>query len=85
MIIILDQHISIKNTIAAVFPEVTHSLCDFHMKNNVNNTYKNPNVTTLYLNAFRVYCIDEFRKLMGELNIVKPKVFNKLIKDDVHK
>ena len=85
MIIILDQHISIKNTVASVFSKAAHGLCGFHMKNNVSNTYKNLDVTTLFVKASRVYRIDEFRELMEELSIVKPKAFNKLIEDDVHK
>ena len=85
MIIISNQHISIKNAIAAVFPKATHGLYDFHMKNNVSSTYKNPNVTTLFVKVSWVYRIDEFRKLIEELSIVKPKAFNKLIEDDVRK
>ena len=85
MIIISDQHISIKNVVPPVFPEVAQGLCGFHMKNNVSNTYKNLDVTTLFVNASRVYHINKFNELMGELRIVKSKVFDKLIKDDVHK
>ena len=51
LIIILDWHTSIKNTVVAVFPEVAHGLCDFHMKNNVSSIYKNPDVTTLFVKA----------------------------------
>ena len=85
MIIILDQHISIKNVVVAVFLEAVHGLCYFHMKNNVSNIYKNPHVITLFVNASRVYHKDEFRELMEELMVVKPKVFDKLIEDDVCK
>ena len=84
MIIILDRHISIKNAVASMFPEVAHVVCDFYMKNNVSNTYRNPDVTTLFVKASRVYRIDEFRELMDELNIVKLKAYEKLM-DDVHK
>ena len=55
MIIILDRHISIKNAVASVFPEVAHGLCNFHMKNNVSSAYKNPDVTTLFVKVSRVY------------------------------
>ena len=85
MIIILDRHISIKNAVASVFPKAAHGLCVFHMKNNANSTYKNPDVTTLFVKASRVYCIDEFTELMKELSIVKPKAFEKLIDGDVRK
>ena len=85
LIIISDQHISIKNTVESMFSEAAHGLCDFHMKNNVSSTNKNPNVTTLFVKTSRVYRIDEFRELMEELSIVKPKAFNKLIEDDVRK
>ena len=67
-----------------MFPEVAHGLCDFHMKNNVSSTYKNPDVTTLFVKASRVYRTDEFRELMDEPNIVKPKAYEKLM-DDVCK
>ena len=85
MIIISDRHISIKNVIAFVFSEAAHGLYGFHMKNNVSNTYKNLDVTTLFVKTSMVYCIDEFTKLMEELSIVKPKAFDKLIEDDVRK
>ena len=68
-----------------MFPEAAHGLCGFHMKNNVNSTYKNLDVTTLFVKASRVYRTDEFMKLMEELSIVKPKAFEKLMDDDVHK
>ena len=85
MIIISDRHISIKNAVASVFPEASQCLCSFHMKNNVSSTYKNPDVTTLFVKASRVYRTDEFTKFMDELSIVKPKAFEKLIDDDVRK
>ena len=53
------------------------------MKNNINSTYKNPDVTTLFVKASSVYCTDEFTKFMDELSIVKPKAFEKLIDDDM--
>ena len=55
------------------------------MKNNVSNTYKNPDVTTLFVNALRVFRRYKFREFMEELSIVKPTVFDKLIKNDVRK
>ena len=85
MIIISNRHISIKNAIASVFPKAAHSFCGFYMKNNVSSTYKNPDVTTLFVKALKVYCTDEFKELMEKLSIVKPKAFNKLIEDDVRK
>ena len=85
MIIISDRHISIKNATASVFLEAAHGLCTFHMKNNVNSTYENPDVTTLFVRASRVYRTDEFTELMEELSIVKPKAFDKLMDDDVRK
>ena len=81
MIIISDRHISIKNTVASVFPEAAHGLCGFHMKNNVSSTYKNLDVTTLFVKASKVYRTDEFI----ELSIVKPKAYEKLMDDDVRK
>ena len=81
MIIISDRHISIKNGIVFVFPEAAHGLCSFHMKNNVSSTYKNLDVTTLFVKTSMVYCIDEFTKLMEELSIVKPKAYEKLMDD----
>ena len=85
MIIISDWHTSIKNAIASVFSEAAHGLCGFHIKNNVSSTYKNPDVTTLFVKASRVYRTDEFTKLMEELSIIKLNTFDKLIEDDVCK
>ena len=64
---------------------MTHGLYGFHIKNNVSSTYKNPDITTLFVKASRVYRIDEFTELMEKLSIVKSKAFNKLIEDDVCK
>ena len=83
MIKISDRHISIKNAITSVFLEAAHDLYGFHMKNTVSSTYKNPDVTTLFVNASRVYHIDEFMELMEELSIIKPKAYEKLMDDDV--
>ena len=85
MIIILDRHISIKNAVEFVFSHAAHGLCNFHMKNNVSNTYKNPNVTILFVKASMVYHTYKFRELMEELSIVKSKAFSKLIEDDDRK
>ena len=71
--------------ITTVFSEATHGFCGFHMKNNVNITYKNPHVTTLFVNASRVYHRDKFSELMEELMVVKPNAFVKLMEDDVRK
>ena len=68
-----------------MFPEVAHGLCNFHMKNNVSSTYKNPDVTTLFVKASRVYCTEECTELMEELSIVKQKAYEKLMDDDVRK
>ena len=85
MIIISNRHISIKNAVASVFSEAAHGLCAFHMKNNVSSTYRNPDVTTLFVKASRVYRTDEFKELMDELKIMKSKAYEKLIDDDVRK
>ena len=55
------------------------------MKNNVSSTYRNPDVTTLFVKALRMYRIDKFIELMKELSIVKPKGYEKLMDDDVRK
>ena len=68
-----------------MFLKATHGLCNFHMKNNVSNIYKNPHVTTLFMNASRVYRKDDFMDLMKELMVVKEKAFDKLIEDDIRK
>ena len=55
------------------------------MKNNVSSTYKNLDVTTLFVKASKVYRTDECTKLIEELSIVKSNAFDKLIEDDVRK
>ena len=44
-----------------------------------------PDVRTLFVKASRVYRTDEFTELMKELSIVKPKVYEKLMDNDVRK
>ena len=68
-----------------MFSKVAHGLCGFHMKNNVSNTYKNPHVTTPFVNVSRVYRKDDFMDLMKELMVVKKNLFDKLIEANVCK
>ena len=83
--IISDHHISINNTTREVFPLVSHSLCGFHMNQNVRNRFKNENVATIFDHASRVYCISNFDNQMKELRKIHKKAYQYLLEVGIHK
>ncbi|KAH6776476.1 hypothetical protein C2S52_014037 [Perilla frutescens var. hirtella] len=65
LLIVSDQHQSIKNAVEAVFPRATHGLCYYHLKNKMMKRGKH--VTTLFQEAAYAYRRDTFRESMSTL------------------
>ncbi|KAH6797140.1 hypothetical protein C2S52_021694 [Perilla frutescens var. hirtella] len=61
LLIISDQHQSIKNAVEAVFPRATHELCYYHLKNKI--TKRGKHVTTLFQEAAYAYWRDTFQEM----------------------
>ena len=83
--IILYRRISINNAVIEVFPLASHGLCEFHMKQNVINRFKNDKVTTIFDHASRVYRTSNFDNQMKELRKIHKRAYRYLIIVDVHK
>ena len=75
LMIISDRHISINNAIREVFSLVSHSLCRFHMKQNVINSFKNDKVATLFDHVPRVYHSSEFDNQKKKLKKIHKKEY----------
>ncbi|KAH6755307.1 hypothetical protein C2S53_015536 [Perilla frutescens var. hirtella] len=61
LLIISDQHLSIKNAVKAVFLRVTHGLCYYHLKNKM--TKRGKHMTTLFQEATYAYRRDTFQEM----------------------
>ncbi|KAH6831765.1 hypothetical protein C2S53_008384 [Perilla frutescens var. hirtella] len=76
LLIVSDQHQSIKNAVEAVFPRATHGLCYYHLKNKM--TKRGKHVTTLFQEAAYAYRRDTFQESMSTLEQVCPNAYQKL-------
>ncbi|KAH6760242.1 hypothetical protein C2S51_017191 [Perilla frutescens var. frutescens] len=76
LLIVSDQHQSIKNVVEAVFPRATHGLCYYHLKNKMMKRGKH--VTTLFQEAAYAYWRDTFQESMSTLEQVCPNAYQKL-------
>ncbi|KAH6837263.1 hypothetical protein C2S53_003050 [Perilla frutescens var. hirtella] len=76
LLIVSDQHQSIKNAVQAVFPRATHGLCYYHLKNKI--TKRGKHVTTLFQEVAYAYRRDTFQESMSTLEQVCPNAYQKL-------
>ncbi|KAH6763427.1 hypothetical protein C2S52_020860 [Perilla frutescens var. hirtella] len=76
LLIVSDQHQSIKNTIEAVFPRAMHGLCNHHLKNKMKKRGKH--VMDLFKEAAYAYWTDTFQESMSSLEQVCPSAYQKL-------
>ncbi|KAH6819810.1 hypothetical protein C2S53_007317 [Perilla frutescens var. hirtella] len=76
LLIISDQHQSIKKAVHAVFPRAMHGLCYYHLKNKM--TKRGKHVTTLFQEAAYAYRKDTFQESMSSLEQVCPNAYQKL-------
>ncbi|KAH6780923.1 hypothetical protein C2S52_012160 [Perilla frutescens var. hirtella] len=76
LLIISDQHQSIKNAVASVFPRAAHGLCYYHLKNKM--TKRGKNVLALFEDAAYSYRTDIFQANMSMLEQVCPNAYVKL-------
>ncbi|KAH6778428.1 hypothetical protein C2S51_009740 [Perilla frutescens var. frutescens] len=77
LLIVSDQHQSIKNPVEAIFPRATHGLCYYHLKNKM--TKRGKHVTALFQEAVYAYRRDTFQEeSMSMLEQVCPNAYQKL-------
>ncbi|KAH6836963.1 hypothetical protein C2S53_013439 [Perilla frutescens var. hirtella] len=76
LLIISDQHQSIKNAVQAPFFRAKHGLCYYHLKNKM--TKRGKHVMMLFQEAAYAYRRDTFQESMSTLEQVCPNTYQKL-------
>ncbi|KAH6800818.1 hypothetical protein C2S52_001282 [Perilla frutescens var. hirtella] len=76
LLIVSDQHQSIKNAVEAVFQRATHGLCYYHLKNKM--TKRGKHMTTLFQEVAYAYRRDTFQESMSTLEQVCPNAYQTL-------
>ncbi|KAK3218393.1 hypothetical protein Dsin_012363 [Dipteronia sinensis] len=87
LLIVSDRHTGISNGMKAIFPDVAHGVCAYHLAKNLKqHSRKRGDVINLYYRATSyVYLVEEFDRLMAEMKSIHPKVYDKLVKVRIHK
>ncbi|XP_070018818.1 uncharacterized protein [Nicotiana sylvestris] len=76
MCIVSDRNESIFNATKAVYPEVPHCICMFHLWQNVKRTFKkhHKQLKDIFFALARAYTIEKFEYHMTELCNIDPRV-----------
>lgn len=83
LVIVSDQHKSIKNVVASVFPHATHALCFYHMAKNMLSY--GAQVGIVLRDATYCYREEKFQKHMSVLEHLSPEgAHKKLLGIGVH-
>lgn len=76
LLIVSDQHVSIKNAVDAVFPGVSHGLCTYHIQGNLKASEE---VIEIFHDAANAYREDDFNFHMDNLELTAPGAHSKLL------
>ncbi|KAH6797116.1 hypothetical protein C2S52_021670 [Perilla frutescens var. hirtella] len=76
LLIVSDQHQSIKNVVAAVFPRAAHGLCYYHLQNKMAK--RGAHVIAMFKEAAYAYRTDIFQRHMSALELVSTPAYQKL-------
>ncbi|KAH6784186.1 hypothetical protein C2S52_009145 [Perilla frutescens var. hirtella] len=76
LLIVSDQHQSIKNAVAAIFPRAAHGLCYYHLQNKMAK--RGAHVIAMFKEAAYAYRIDVFQRHMSALELVSTLAYQKL-------
>ncbi|KAH6771050.1 hypothetical protein C2S52_015853 [Perilla frutescens var. hirtella] len=76
LLIVSDQHQSIKNAVAAVFPRTAHGLCYYHLQNKIAKC--GAHVIAMFKEAAYAYRTDVFQRHMSALELVSTPAYQKL-------
>lgn len=77
MLIVSDQHISIKNVVESIFPGVPHGLCTYHVYGNLKACDE---VIEIFQHAANAYRVDDFNSHMDNLELTAPGAHTKLLR-----
>ncbi|KAL6502310.1 hypothetical protein OROHE_024588 [Orobanche hederae] len=82
LLIVSDQHLSIKNAVDLVYPGVHHGLCSFHIQRNLTKYGFGPFVIDIFKDAATAYKSRDLEKHMQNLLQSAPPAYERLIKID---
>ncbi|KAK2645357.1 hypothetical protein Ddye_020552 [Dipteronia dyeriana] len=86
MFIISDRHTDISNGMKAIFPDVAHGFCVYHLANNLKqHCRKRGDVINLYYRATYAYRVEEFNCLMVKMKSIHSKVHDELVEVGIQK
>ncbi|KAK0574515.1 hypothetical protein LWI29_024849 [Acer saccharum] len=70
----------IKVAMGKEYPEITHGLCGFHMKMNLENIFKSHVICNLFYEASRAHRESEFSEKMQELSCINKRAYEYLMR-----
>ncbi|KAK0586595.1 hypothetical protein LWI29_009360 [Acer saccharum] len=80
VMLVSNRHNGIFNAMEAIFPDVAHGICVYHLAQNLKRFCKQrDDVMWLYYCAAYAYCIKDFDRFMGEVKETCPKVYDELL------
>ncbi|KAL6557645.1 hypothetical protein OROMI_017995 [Orobanche minor] len=82
LLIVSDQHLSIKNALEAVYPGVHHGLCSFHIQRNLTKAGFGAFVIDIFKAAATAYKSRDFEEHMQNLLQSAPRAYERLMKLD---
>ncbi|XP_057808626.1 uncharacterized protein LOC131023099 [Salvia miltiorrhiza] len=77
LLIVSDQHKSIKNVVELVYPNAAHGFCYYHIQNNLARYGQH--VVALFKAAAYTYRSEEFERNFAALHIMKPAAHKQLL------
>ncbi|KAK3184798.1 hypothetical protein Dsin_032084 [Dipteronia sinensis] len=86
VMLVSDQHAGIFVSMEAIFPNVVHGVCAYHLSQNLKRICKQrDDVIKLYYRATYMYRVKEFDREMAELKATHRKVYDELIQVGIEK
>ncbi|KAH6786878.1 hypothetical protein C2S52_006430 [Perilla frutescens var. hirtella] len=82
LVIVSDQHVSIKNAVKAVYPTAVHGLCYYHIAKNLIRAGRH--VISMFKSAAFAYREEKFLKYLSMISSSRAEVCNTLLSIGVH-
>ncbi|KAH6769872.1 hypothetical protein C2S52_014675 [Perilla frutescens var. hirtella] len=83
LVIVSDQHVSIKNVVKAVYPTAVHRLCYYHIAKNLIRAGRH--VISMFKSAAFAYREEKFLKYLSMISSSRAEVYNTLLNIGVHR